>query len=127
MKRILTFNDFITSSTAKAKKIDNTPTDIAIINNIHKTLQFLNNLDWSEDISINSGYRCKELNKAVGGVETSHHLTGFAADITSSNLTGLLALLKGKINEIDQLIYYKKRNFIHISIHPRNRKQYLVK
>lgn len=45
MKRILTFNDFITSSTAKAKKIDNTPTDIAIINNIHKTLQFLNNLD----------------------------------------------------------------------------------
>ena len=32
-------------------------------------------------IIINSGYRSPEVNKAVGGVATSNHLTGCAADI----------------------------------------------
>ena len=30
---------------------------------------------------MNSGYRCAELNKAVGGVPNSFHLQGMAADI----------------------------------------------
>ena len=124
---MITFDDFIYSDTAKAKKIDNKPLEISIVNNIHKTLQFLNNLDWNEKIKINSGYRCLELNRLVGGVNTSHHLTGLAADITSNNIAGLLEVLKDRITELDQLIYYKKRNFIHISIHPRNRKQYIEK
>lgn len=42
---MITFDDFIYSDTAKAKKIDNKPLEISIVNNIHKTLQFLNNLD----------------------------------------------------------------------------------
>ena len=32
-------------------------------------------------IVIGSGYRCPELNKAVGGVATSKHMYGYAADI----------------------------------------------
>jgi uncharacterized protein YcbK (DUF882 family) len=32
-------------------------------------------------ISINSGYRCDEHNKAIGGVKYSKHLLGMAADI----------------------------------------------
>lgn len=36
---------------------------------------------YGKPIFVNSGYRCAELNKAVGGVEGSHHLTGCAADI----------------------------------------------
>lgn len=32
-------------------------------------------------VKINSGYRCPELNKAVGGVPNSFHLQGRAADI----------------------------------------------
>ena len=34
-----------------------------------------------EAIYVNSGYRCAELNKAVGGVDGSFHLEGCAADI----------------------------------------------
>ena len=34
-----------------------------------------------EPIIINSGYRSPQVNKAVGGVPTSNHLTGCAADI----------------------------------------------
>ena len=36
---------------------------------------------YGQPIYVNSGYRCKELNKAVGGVDNSYHLTGCAADI----------------------------------------------
>ncbi len=42
---------------------------------------------WGRPIIVNSGYRCPELNKAVGGVPTSMHLTGNAADITTGNPT----------------------------------------
>ena len=36
-------------------------------------------------ISVTSGYRCNELNKAVKGSPTSSHLTGWAADLIPSN------------------------------------------
>ena len=45
-----------------------------------------------EPIIINSGYRSPEVNRAVGGVATSNHLTGCAVDI---HVTG-----------IEQLIHY---------------------
>ena len=44
-----------------------------------------------EPIIINSGYRCKELNRLVGGCPTSNHLTGCAADL---RVTGKEQLLR---------------------------------
>ncbi|MBA7524660.1 hypothetical protein ES705_16801 [subsurface metagenome] len=38
-------------------------------------------------IYINSGYRCKEENKKVGGVKNSYHTLGMAADIEARNIT----------------------------------------
>ena len=35
----------------------------------------------NEPIKIGSGFRCQKLNKAVGGVYNSQHLTGQAADL----------------------------------------------
>lgn len=41
---------------------------------------------WGKPIVISSGYRCERLNKRVGGVKTSQHAYGSAADIhTTSN------------------------------------------
>lgn len=37
-------------------------------------------------IIISSGYRCKKLNDAVGGVSNSQHMRGEAADIHTSSL-----------------------------------------
>lgn len=48
-------------------------------------------------LKINSGYRGRELNKAVGGVWNSFHLTGRAADIHCNTLADarlILAVLK---------------------------------
>lgn len=36
---------------------------------------------WGKAIVVSSGYRCERLNKAVGGVSTSQHACGSAADI----------------------------------------------
>ena len=43
-----------------------------------------------EPIIINSGYRSPDVNKAIGGVPTSNHLTGCAADIRVSGIEQLI-------------------------------------
>ena len=43
-----------------------------------------------EPLIINSGYRSPAVNKAVGGVPTSNHLTGCAVDIRVAGLEQLL-------------------------------------
>lgn len=71
------------SDTARRLGIDNTPSD-NIKNNltlfIEKVLDPIRE-DWGSPIIVSSGYRCPELNKAVGGVKTSGHMYGFCADL----------------------------------------------
>lgn len=42
---------------------------------------------WGKPIVISSGYRCEKLNKRVGGVKTSQHVCGSAADIHTTENT----------------------------------------
>ena len=46
--------------------------------------------DGNAPIIINSGYRSPAVNKAVGGVTTSNHLTGCAVDIRVTDMKQLL-------------------------------------
>ena len=46
--------------------------------------------DQEEPIIINSGYRSEAVNKAVGGVKGSNHLTGCAADIRVAGIEQLV-------------------------------------
>ena len=51
--------------------------------------EFLEMLDKARELAgipfvINSGYRTKEHNRAVGGLRNSAHLDGFAADISAT-------------------------------------------
>ena len=70
-------------------KIENVPNE-AQVENLKRLCQWLeqlrrrwNNLygEGDDPIIINSGFRSPEVNKAVGGVSTSNHLTGCAVDI----------------------------------------------
>lgn len=68
---------------------------------------------------INSGYRSKELNSAVGGVETSQHRKGEAADCVFYGSSGniapidvLRAVMASRL-EFDQMIAYN--SFVHLS------------
>lgn len=84
--------EFVESNTAKSLHIDNTPSK-EVIEHINELVDNL--LDplreaWAKEtdapeIRVTSGYRCPELNKAVGGVTTSLHQSGYAADLVPMN------------------------------------------
>ena len=84
-------SEFESSATATAKGIDNTlkHSDVdhsRIIDNLRALcLEVLEPLRRHLDrpVVISSGYRCKKLNQLVGGVRTSQHMTGEAADIAA--------------------------------------------
>ena len=68
-------------------------------------------------IHINSGYRCPELNKAVGGVPTSQHQKGEAADLSiDGKANNILDALEDKDIPFDHAILYRKQNFLHVSL-----------
>ena len=79
-----TLEEFTFSSTAKARGIDNTVSSQRVIENLknlcEQVLEPLRSYA-NQPITISSGYRCKALNKVVGGARNSQHMTGEAADI----------------------------------------------
>ena len=113
--RYFKLKEFTDSITAKARGIENTPTPEAIAN---IELLVSNILDparekFGSPIKINSGYRTKELNKAVKGSDTSQHMRGQAADITSKDNFRLFNLLKSL--PFDQLIWERGGQWVHVS------------
>lgn len=94
---------------------------------VHNVLEPLGTL-LNEPIIITSGFRTIEENKRVGGVINSQHLTGQAVDFTCKSISKAFETLVNGDITFDQLIYYRKRKFIHISYsHKNNRKQIIIK
>jgi len=56
-------------------------------------------LEINKPIVLSSGYRCPELNKAIGGVENSQHMLGQAVDFTTNDM-----------DELQHWFNYIKRN-----------------
>lgn len=83
-----TLDEFVASDTAARLKIDNTMPD-ELVPNAWATLAMLEGVrahlsaKAGRDVPVYvvSGYRCPDLNKAVGGVPSSDHVKGMAADI----------------------------------------------
>lgn len=71
------------SATATAKGINNKPSVQQMINLVYLCAYVLEPLRvaMGEPIKIGSGFRCQQLNKAVGGVYNSQHMKGQAADL----------------------------------------------
>lgn len=91
-----------------------------LVENILDPVRYLLN----EPIHVNSGFRSPAVNKAVGGVSTSAHLTGMAADITCSDNLKLFKLLHNNFN-FTQLIWEKGENkpqWVHVSYNPNDLK-----
>ena len=71
-------------------------------------------------VVISSGYRCPELNKAVGGVKNSQHMKGEAADIHVESTEHLLKIMHFIMDEtdFDQVIWERNRagtQWVHVS------------
>lgn len=79
-------------------------------------------------IRITSGYRCLDLNVAVGGAETSAHLSAWAVDFNCFSFGPPLQVCHAIANSdllFDQLI--EEGTWVHISFDPRMRGDILSK
>ena len=78
-------------------------------------------------IAITSGFRSPEVNRLAGGVPSSQHIRGEAADCyVPDGPQFLLQKLLDSGIEFDQVILYRKKKFLHISYRKgKNRRQVL--
>ena len=81
-------SEFTRSSTARRLGIKNEVNSQQLANLTNLCRYVLEPLRrrFGKPIYVNSGYRCQELNRAVGGAVKSYHLYGRAADIRASNI-----------------------------------------
>jgi len=71
------------------REIENTPNS-SEINNLKRLAEFLEKVKVAvggKPIMVNSAFRCKALNDAVGSKDTSQHRVGCAADIRVPSMT----------------------------------------
>lgn len=118
-------SEFFCSSTAAENGIKNEPSSdekATIVRNINLLVD--NVLDPVRDmvdtpIIITSGYRCPKVNRLVGGVDNSQHMSGCAADFYVMGFTPAMMyevfLYIFNTLVYDQLIYYRGKNIIHVS------------
>ena len=116
-------------------KIENVPNE-AQVENLKRVCQWLEKLrkrwndlygDGDDPIIINSGFRSPAVNKAVGGVATSNHLTGCAVDIRCIGIeqalryAAILLDISDLNNEdFDELLIEQKAHvvWIHFAVRP---------
>lgn len=108
------YREFEESATAKAHHMVNVIKSSVVRDSIKSLV--LNVLQPLRDragkpLHVNSGYRSRQLNEFVGGVETSQHRKGEAADIAAENPLELARLASDL--PFDQMIIYP--TFVHFS------------
>ena len=106
-------------------KEDNYPRTMEQVGNLCALVSFLDEVreEFGEPIVINSGYRSDIVNQKVGGVRTSLHLQGRAADIRPlyengreyyNELQRLYEILHRRKGELSELIRYTE--FVHVAV-----------
>ena len=131
--KYFTMNELTHSATAIRKGIDNTPDSTAKANLTALVANILDPLReaYGKPIVVSSGYRCAKLNRAVGGVARSQHISGQAADIQSVSKSKadhkkLFELAQRLRLPYDQLIDEYDYKWVHISFNTKgNRRQVL--
>lgn len=110
------YREFERSETAEKKGIINIINTVQVRDSVKAlvddVLQPLRTA-WGRPMTINSGYRCPELNRAVGGVATSQHTKGEAADVACDDPYALAQLAHELGLPYDQMILYP--TFVHFS------------
>ena len=119
MSKFFRLEEFLTSSTARQRSIENMPS-FEIVEHLKELALFLDGLreDWGSSIIISSGYRCDALNKAVNGVSDSLHKKGWACDMVPSN---------GKFEEFKVFVvnWLKDKKFDELIIESKGKSKWL--
>lgn len=115
--------ELTTSNTAQRLGLDNTPAP-ELLPRLVRTAEMLERIRSTLDapVTVTSGYRAPAVNRAVGGVTSSDHAQGHAADIvapgygTPYQIAKLLAPLVSTLG-IGQLLleHVGGRSWVHVS------------
>ena len=127
------FYEMVRSSKADEFNIDNFPKDCETVDNL---IVLMENLDiireaYGKPLFISSGYRCPALNSKVGGVKTSQHMKGQAADINCGSVEKNREFFNWLVQhkdefEFDQILDEYGYQWVHYSVKKsENRKQIL--
>ena len=111
------------------KGVDNTPNHAAVLNLKNLCENWLEPLRQAQGpIIINSGFRSEAVNKAIGGVKGSNHLTGCAVDIHVSGIEQairyaaiLLDISDERKENFDELLIERSPKgtyWIHFAVRP---------
>ena len=118
--KYFTISELLHSDTAVAKKIWNGANReqednlMALVGAVLDPLRTL----YGRPITVNSGFRCAALNRAVKGVSNSQHLRGEAADIDTGSAVEnkkLAQLIVKNHIPFDQLIDESSYAWVHVS------------
>lgn len=125
-----TLEEMCKTSKDRYQAENNRPSE-AVVNNLTALVKHI--LDPLREragaIRVSSGYRCPLLNKAVGGVSNSQHVTGEASDIQgiACSNAALFNLIREMNLPFDQLIWEygteQEPAWVHVSYSKRNRRQ----
>ena len=129
----MNLDQFEQSETAIRANIDNNITDGALLLNaltfLRDIVDPLEKLFGAENIVFHSGYRCKELNTAVGGNPKSQHMLASALDFHIKDMghrTAVEKIIESKL-VFDQLLLEGNlkagRGWIHISLNPKGKQR----
>lgn len=119
-----TLKELTASTTAQRRGIDNSP-PLEVLANIYKLAVGLENVRslLGKPMQINSGYRCPDLNKIIGGAAKSAHMDGFAADFICPQFGTPLQIVKAiAASEIAFDKCIQERAWVHISFAPQCRR-----
>ena len=126
LSKNFTLAELVHSDTAKARGIDNSLPPYLMRNAkaLAERLQLIRDA-LGVSITISSGYRCPELNKAVGGSKNSQHQLALAADIHAKGYSAqeLFNVISNSNFGFDQLILERVggKEWVHISVQPKER------
>jgi zinc D-Ala-D-Ala carboxypeptidase len=114
-----TLDELTISQEGERRGLDNTPNPAVIANltRLAVVLEQVRALLGGKAMHINSGYRSPAVNAAVGGVPTSAHVDGLAADFTAGTFGSCLEVAKaieGSGIKYDQLIY--EHTWVHLGL-----------
>lgn len=122
LSKHFTLAEYTASQTAARRGIDNTPREAYLIDNLKRmasVMEGVREILGRHPIHVSSGYRCLELNRALGSKDTSAHVQGLATDFICPGYGVPYDVCRAiephvlKL-DIDQLIY--EHTWVHIGL-----------
>lgn len=116
-----TLAEYIASETAARRGIDNTPREAMVLSNLRRMAAVMEEirLVLGVPVLVTSGYRCLELNRAIGSGDGSAHVRGLATDFIAPKFGvpyDVCRAIEPQVErlDIDQLIY--EHTWVHVGL-----------